>query len=451
MPPNSWQGGQERAAHQNFGPPPMQRPQRNGPPHAHGNARYNNNNNGGFTGEWGPNSFPQNNFGPHQRFTRRNWQSWDSWTPQDFFSFFMTAMQQQQRCCGCGGWSSAPHGTRSRKQVNRPWFPQPEVSPNTPNYNRYLNRKSELTAAFKEKKWVGIPEAKVRFVEHVGDLLEAPQETKVHAVASDGWMSRGLAKSVTDRIGKPPGYEPLSADIGDVIKQDTEEFGTVWHLVTKVNSPDKYYKDPEPFITNVERAFPKLAAEVKAAGLTEVAMSYLCSGMDRLHRPWIMEQLQIAFKDTSVTIHFYNMRETGWSGLADIFNPPTTPQVTMTPTPTPPAPPTSAPETTTPKTKQTFAQVSMQNSTPPSTPNFRVPPPLLPTVTVEPTPGPSGVNTRSATLAHEDFRNNTGEESLQRPAHPNHQQLNNDWKTAKNKRGNGRGRGGGRGRGKEPF
>lgn len=192
------------------------------------------------------------------------------------------------------------------------------------------------------------PGAKVTFVEHVGDLCDAPQEVKVHAIASDAWCSRGVAAEVVAKAGRPD-YQPSTAAIGHVIRQPTSTMGTVYHLVTKERSPDKYHKDPETFIGNVRKAFRTLAEEVRKDQLTEIAASYLCSGMDRLHRLWVLETLHEEFKDVPVTIHLYNKHESRrWRDAGMLFAPrpePTdiTDPAIATPQETTPAPPSTAP------------------------------------------------------------------------------------------------------------
>jgi hypothetical protein len=90
-----------------------------------------------------------------------------------------------------------------------------------------------------------------------------------------------------------------------------------------IQSPDKYHKDPETFISNVEKSFRKLAEEVQKEQLTEIATSYLCSGMDRLHRLWVMKTLYNAFKDVPVTIHFFNKHESRrWRDIGRLFESP---------------------------------------------------------------------------------------------------------------------------------
>jgi hypothetical protein len=56
-------------------------------------------------------------------------------------------------------------------------------------------------------------------------------------------------------------------------------------------------------------AFQKLADSIQEAKLEEIAMTYLCSGLDRLHRLWVMDLLYQELKDVPVTIHFYNKYE----------------------------------------------------------------------------------------------------------------------------------------------
>lgn len=252
-------------------------------------------------------------------------------------------------------WRGPQYG-QSGTNRGRFYWPRPQPAEETPFNNNYMERCKQLNNAQRERSSLALPGAKVKIVEHVGNLCDAPQHVKVHAVASDVWMSRGIAASVAQRAGRLPKdfYLPGSGQIGDVIKQETSTMGTVWHLITKKNSPDKYYKDPETFIQGAETAFQKLAEEAIRSGLQEMALSYLCSGIDRLHRTWVLEQLHKAFKDTNITLHFYNLFESErWRGIGSLFAAPPTPP-TLAPAATPvvaPAPtPTPTPATQRPPT-----------------------------------------------------------------------------------------------------
>lgn len=217
--------------------------------------------------------------------------------------------------------SSGSYGAKGNKGGRRFW-PKPTPAPDTPSANEYLKRTSELDTAMQQCTSLAVPGAKCRFVEHVGDLCEAPQQVKVHAVAADLRCGRGVAAAVVAAAGKLPDEKKDTSEIGDVIKQTTEKIGTVYHLVTKEKSPHKFHKRPEPFVQNVQKAFAKLAETIKEDGLNEVAASYVCSGMDRMHRLWVMEQLYNELKDVPVTVHFYNKFESKrWKGASRLFEP----------------------------------------------------------------------------------------------------------------------------------
>jgi hypothetical protein len=185
---------------------------------------------------------------------------------------------------------------------------KPTPAKDTPLVNAYLERTGELDTALQQGTPLAAPGAKCHFVEHVGDLCEAIQPVKIHAVAGDLRCSKGVAAAVIAAAGKHPDREPDTSEIGDIVKQEAEGMGIIYHLVTKEKSPHKFHKRPEPFLQNVKKAFASLAATIKEEKLAEVAMSYMCSGTDRLHRVWVMEQLQLhqELKDIQVTVHFYN-------------------------------------------------------------------------------------------------------------------------------------------------
>jgi hypothetical protein len=237
---------------------------------------------------------------------------------QKFQTENVSQMQQQLQDMQ---WQLLHQGRRNSHRQHRN-FPRPKPSPDTPRNSAYMARCDELDEAHRNNVSLATKGAKCMFVEHVGDLCSAPQDVKVHAIAADARCSRGVAATVIKRAGGHPDYEPGSKGIGEIIVQQTEQIGTIAHLITKELSPDKYHKNPEAFISNVEKAFTALAAFVKVNGLSEIAMSYLCTGMDRLHRLWAMETLYRAFVDVPVTIHFFNLYQSKrWEGIGKLFEP----------------------------------------------------------------------------------------------------------------------------------
>jgi hypothetical protein len=225
---------------------------------------------------------------------------------------------------------------RTQRWPSRPVWPTPTPSEDTPEVNDYLERSAQLDEALKAGECVVEPGARCRFVEHVGDLCEAPEPIKVHAVAADLRCGIGVAASVIEAAGERPKCDD-TPEIGDIVKQEADGMGTIYHLVTKERSPHKFYKRPEPFLVNVKKAFAKLADTIRSERLADVAMSYVCSGTDRLHRLWVMEQLHDQLKDIPVTIHFYNKFESKrWLGAGKLFEG------------VPQEPPSPAPEAVTP-------------------------------------------------------------------------------------------------------
>jgi hypothetical protein len=216
-----------------------------------------------------------------------------------------------------GNWTARPAENRWTRP--RAWQ-VPSPAKDTPTVNEYLQRTSELDDALKEGTSLAAPGALCRFVEHVGDLCEAIQPVKVHAVAADLRCGRGVAAAMIAAAGQRPDREPDTSDIGEIVKQEAAGMGTIYHLITKEKSPHKFHKRPEPFLVNVKKAFSKLAEVIRDEELSEVAMSYVCSGTDRLHRVWVLEQLHHELKDIPVTVHFYNKFESKrWKGAGQLF------------------------------------------------------------------------------------------------------------------------------------
>jgi hypothetical protein len=225
--------------------------------------------------------------------------------------------------------SRAANGMRTHGQVHayrrQGYFPAPDPlkwSVDTPNVNMYIERTAQLDQAKENKSSLAVEGAKVRFVEHNGvNILEAKQKIIAHAVAADLWCSKGAARDITQELGRPKVARGESK-VGDVIRQDVGKEKVVLHVVTKQNSPDKLHKAPEPFLRDVKMAFQKLADTIREANLEEIAMTYLCSGLDRLHRLWVMDLLYQELKDVPVTIHFYNKYESKrWQDIGQLFAP----------------------------------------------------------------------------------------------------------------------------------
>ncbi|XP_059477769.1 uncharacterized protein LOC132198049 [Neocloeon triangulifer] len=192
----------------------------------------------------------------------------------------------------------------------------------TPCVNQYIDRSAQLDEALKNDESLAVEGAKVKFVEHQGvSLLDAKQEIKAHAIASDLWTSMGAAQEVTAAVGKPKA-EPGKTEIGGIIREKTEKYGTVFHVVTKMRSPHKLHKAPEPFLKGVKTAFAKLAQVIREEEIDEIAMTYMCSGMDRLHRLWVLDTLYEELRDVPVTVHLYNKYVSKrWGNCGNLFNP----------------------------------------------------------------------------------------------------------------------------------
>ncbi|XP_059490376.1 uncharacterized protein LOC132205376 isoform X1 [Neocloeon triangulifer] len=192
----------------------------------------------------------------------------------------------------------------------------------TPCVNQYIDRSAQLDEAMKNDESLAVEGAKVKFVEHQGvSLLDAKQEIKAHAIASDLWTSMGAAQEVTAAVGKPKA-EPGKTEIGGIIREKTEKYGTVFHVVTKMRSPHKLHKAPEPFLKGVKTAFAKLAQVIREEEIDEIAMTYMCSGMDRLHRLWVLDTLYEELRDVPVTVHLYNKYVSKrWGNCGNLFNP----------------------------------------------------------------------------------------------------------------------------------
>jgi hypothetical protein len=204
----------------------------------------------------------------------------------------------------------------------RSYPPYPILSPDEgPLVKEYLERSAELEEVLKKGESVADPDAQCEFIEHIGDLCEAEQVVKIHATGVDLVLGVGVAAAVVKCAGRPE-HEPGNGEIGDIVKQEAGGHGTFYHLMTKEKSSHKIYKKPEPYLSGVKKAFRKLSETIKEEGLEEVAMSYMCSGSDKMHRLWIMDELYQNLKGVKVKVHFYNKyRSKRWMGAGSLFAP----------------------------------------------------------------------------------------------------------------------------------
>jgi hypothetical protein len=206
----------------------------------------------------------------------------------------------------------------------RRFYPRPTHNDDTPTVNKFLDRTAELFDAERRGVSLAPPNAKVKFVEHQGDLLLAPQVTKVQAVAADLRTSAGIAAQIKAAVGAPPPGVPGQPSIGDIIEQDAGEKGKFLHAVTKRVSHHKFQKKPVPFLEGTEKGLRSMAKFVAEQKLEEIAMPRMCSGLDGLNWLWVRDVLQDAWKDTDLTVHVYNLRPP--RGYGQTVNPSSAPR-----------------------------------------------------------------------------------------------------------------------------
>jgi len=70
----------------------------------------------------------------------------------------------------------------------------------------------------------------------------------------------------------------------------------------------------------VKKAFRSIAKFIQEENIEEVAVSYMCSGTERLHRLFTMDLLYNELKDVPVKVHYYNkFPSRRWKGAGDLF------------------------------------------------------------------------------------------------------------------------------------
>jgi hypothetical protein len=219
---------------------------------------------------------------------------------------------------------SAPRGQGQWQRGSAQRRPRPVIptapAEDTPEVNNYLERSAQLDAALRNGTSVAVEGAKCQIFEHVGDIRDAPEVIKVQAVAADLKCSVGVAAAFTERLGPPKDEPGRETAIGDVVVQEAGDMGTLLNVVIKDKSHHKYYKKPEPYLAGVKMAFRKIAEYIKKEQFEEVAVTYMCSGTERLHRLFTMDLLYNELKDVPVKVHYYNkFPSRRWQGAGNLF------------------------------------------------------------------------------------------------------------------------------------
>jgi hypothetical protein len=150
------------------------------------------------------------------------------------------------------------------------------------------------------------PPSRCSFVEKQGDLLSAPEQFKAHAVAADMKCSKGLAAAVVEKFGRPSDV-PTDLKPGDIVSHPFTEDDVVLFLVTKMKSHHKPRRHFAKFLADVHTSLDEFAKFIIQREIKEIAIPYLCCGLDRLNWLYIKNYLRQALSQHEVRVVVYHL------------------------------------------------------------------------------------------------------------------------------------------------
>ncbi|MEJ8305666.1 macro domain-containing protein [Saccharibacillus sacchari] len=135
----------------------------------------------------------------------------------------------------------------------------------------------------------------MRFEEIEGDLFALPADyVLAHCISADAKMGKGIAAEFVRRFELEPLQKQATAqplEIGVCYRA-----GRVMNLVTKA----KYFN--KPTYASLTQAVHSLREACESAGLTQLAMPRIGSGLDRLRWEKVREIVKCEFADTEIEI-----------------------------------------------------------------------------------------------------------------------------------------------------
>lgn len=182
----------------------------------------------------------------------------------------------------------------------------PGYSKKTPKYNLYLDEVQRL----KRHGTFRHADSKCTIKDEAGDLL-LHSATKGQAVGADFAMNAGLAKhtknhyqlNTEDLLAKNPNAKP-----GHVAPVKLKDGSEMLLLVSKPVSTQKLHHDPDGHVEGAREMVRGLAKYTAENGIKELALPYLCSGLDGLDRFFVRQMFLDAFRLQDIVITFLSFK-----------------------------------------------------------------------------------------------------------------------------------------------
>jgi hypothetical protein len=139
-----------------------------------------------------------------------------------------------------------------------------------------------------------------------GNLLDAPQKFKALAGSTYPLRERGINEHAFEKLGYP--FTETQILPGTVIStQSIADSTRFFYLVTKENTRDKFFHNPEKFISLVQSAVENLAKAVIAENVNELAIPFICCGRSQLHWLYVQDLLRHNLKDVDIKVTVYHL------------------------------------------------------------------------------------------------------------------------------------------------
>jgi hypothetical protein len=215
------------------------------------------------------------------------------------------------------GRSGLANPDRTSRDIGRP--PQveckelrqenpPPPTPRQQNAAAWRSYRAKIRTLVKEKKGqIAPPESACTIIEKQGDLLSAPEQFKMHAVAADLKCSKGLAAKVVEKYGRPT-QVPDNLKPGDIVSHPFSEDEVILFLVSKIKSFHKPRRRHfAKFLSHVHEALDGFAKFVIEREIEEIAIPYLCCGLDRMNWLYVKDYLRRALQSSTVRVVVYHL------------------------------------------------------------------------------------------------------------------------------------------------
>lgn len=146
--------------------------------------------------------------------------------------------------------------------------------------------------------------------EVTGDILLSKAEAVAHGVAPNDDFKQGLALALREQ------WPSMYKDFRHYCQTASPKTGTLWSwkgpqspvlisLFTQEPAPDHGSHPGQATTANVNRALQALTKEVRAQGITSLALPRLATGVGRLSWEEVRPLMENAFRDLTIPVYVY--------------------------------------------------------------------------------------------------------------------------------------------------